>query len=136
MVTSAVNALSGLSKGAAASSAARESARVALENAARQTQIADLQEQRQREISSADLANKRARLAASGIDPSQGSALIKQAQLEGEAEFDAALSRASGDERARQLTRGVSLQRAQGKQAFREGIFGIGTTLLRGLSRG
>ena len=134
LINTAVSALSGISAAASEKRAASEAARAALDNAARQTQIADLQEQRQRQISSADLAKQRALLAASGVDPSQGSALIKQAQLEGEAEFDAQLSRASNDERARQLIRDASLRRGQGKQAVRDGIFGVGTTLLRHLN--
>jgi len=65
LIPLAISAVSSIRQGVSASGAAKEASAIALQNAARETQIGNLQEQRQREISSAQLAKQRALLGAS-----------------------------------------------------------------------
>lgn len=105
-------------------------AAVQRQQAERERQIAAVEEQRNRKESSAILASRRARLAASGIQPGEGTALLGTEELAGEAELDALLIRAGGEGRSTALLNEAALSGAKGSAASTAGFVKAGSTLL------
>lgn len=105
-------------------------AAVQRQQARREQEIAAIEEQRNRKESAAILASRRARLAASGIQPGEGTALLGTEELAGEAELDALLIRAGGEGRSTALLNEATLSGAKGSAASTAGFVKAGSTLL------
>ncbi len=105
-------------------------AQVNAQQAARERQLAAVEEQRLRRRDSRALAEQRARFGAAGIDPSLGSPLLAQEDAARESEFEGLLVREAGLERARQREIGVIASRARAREASTSGLLAAGGTLL------
>lgn len=113
-----VAALAAVSSYSAAQSAAKQSdAQAALYERAgtRQREINAIRETQQRAASSKLMGQQRARMAASGIEPSTGSALMTQVETARDAEFQALLTRSAGAFDAQTTEIQASLQRWQSR---------------------
>lgn len=131
LVTAAVvAAASAIAQGKAAANQAKAQGALHQSQAERQREIARLQETRQRRDAERVQGSQRARLAASGIDPAAGTALMQQESLAGESEFNALLTRAQGEGDARSLDFQAQLDRLRGRNARTAGYLNAGTTLL------
>ena len=127
----AVSAASSIQQGKASARQAAFQAAVARQQAERQEKMAALEERRVRRAASQKQGRQRALFAASGIDPSKGTALMLAEDSAGEGELLALLTRSDGLNRAYQLRQGADLDLMRGRAAQQQGYFQAGTTLLR-----
>ena len=118
-----------------------QQARLQRQQAERQRKLAEIENVQLRRKQSRDLAAARVRLAAGGRETSSGSALLLQEDAAATNEFNALLSKSIGLERAHALENQANLsnfdarlQQMRGSSARQAGLFGAGTSLLRGVS--
>lgn len=124
-------AISAAAQAKASSNQASFQAAVARQQAERQKQLAAIEEARVRADVSRKLASQRARMAAAGVQPSAGSALLIAESGAGEGEFQARLTRSQGLNRAAQLEQNATLSDMKGQAARTQGKLQVATSLLR-----
>ena len=100
--------------------------------AVRERQISEVDAQRFARQQSKALAQRRVALAAAGIDPSLGTALLGTEEMAGEAEFDRLLILAGGQARENVLLSDAAQSRFKGRAAAAAGTASAGTSLLSG----
>ncbi len=125
-----ISAAGAISAGQASKRQFAFTAAVQRQQAEREAQIAAVEEQRHRIASERQAGTIRARLAASGIDPGSGTALLVQEDFAQEAELDALLIRSGGEARASTLLNEAELSGAKGSAAATAGFAKAGSTLL------
>ena len=110
-------------------------------SAVRQREIAALNEQRNRAAASKIMGQQRARLAAAGIEPSSGSALLSQTELARDSELGALLVRNQGDAESQMIEYQGNLlswqareKRSQAGRGLFLGILGAGAGAAGGLA--
>ena len=129
-IGTAISAASAISAGQASKRQFAFTAAVQRQQAERERQIAAVEEQRKRVADERQAGTIRARLAASGIDPGTGTALLVQEDFAKEAELDALLIRSGGQARASTLLSEAELSKAKGSAAATAGFAKAGSTLL------
>ncbi len=132
LASTAIGVIGSLKAGADASKAARFQQAVALQNAGRERELAQLAADDKRREGSRLAATQRARLAGAGVDPSTGTALLLQEDLAAETEFQALRIKTAGLTEAAALESEASLFGQRASAARSAGTFSAGTTLLRG----
>lgn len=130
--STAVSAAGTIASGRAAAAQAAHQAAIAAQQAEYERQLFASQERKNRRDNNALLARQRARLAASGVDLSSGSALLAQMDAGGQAELEARMIRTSGEAKASNLLASAQLARMRGAAEKQRAIFGAGTKLLDG----
>jgi hypothetical protein len=125
-----VSATATVAQADAAANEAKAQGLLRQQQAERQRELARLQEERQRRDSERLQGRQRAFLAASGVDPAAGSALLLQENLARDAEFNALLTRAQGEADARALDYQARLDRQRARNLRTAGYLNAGTTLL------
>ena len=88
-----------------------------------------------RERSDRIRATARARAAASGIDPTEGSPLLIELENARQAEYDAQLIRYGGEVQSGYLGQEARLMTFRGRQARQAGNIGAGVSLLGGVAK-
>lgn len=138
---SAANANAQASAFAFQAAVQRQQAERSRQLAERESQIAAVNEARKRNENEKILGARRARLAASGVDPSSGTALLQAGDLAADLELDALLLRARGEQSANSLLNNgfasearATLSLFSSAEARRKGAFDVGTTLLTAAS--
>jgi hypothetical protein len=131
----AMSATAAIAQGEAAASEAKAQAALRDQQAQRQREVAAFQEERARRDAERVQGAQRARLAATGVDPAAGTALLLQEELAGQSEFNALLARAQGEGDARLTEHQARIDRLRGRNARTAGYLRAGTTLLTSASR-
>lgn len=135
-IGAAISAAGAISQGQASKRQFAFQAAVQRQQAEREAQIAAVEEQRKRIADERQAGTIRARLAASGIDPGSGTALLVQQDFAAEAELDALLIRSGGEARASTLLNEAELAEAKGSAASTAGFAKAGSTLLTAAGTG
>lgn len=128
----AVSTAATISAGQTAAKQGKFQAEIARQQAERQEQLTALEVAKVRRDVSRSLGAQRARFAASGIDPSAGSALLLTEEGAGEGELQARLTNAQGLGRAAQFRQDAALSLFKGRAAQQQSFFKAGTGLLEG----
>lgn len=110
----------------------RAQAEVLRQRANEERELAAIEERRVRREGARSEGALRARLAASGIDPGQGTGLLLQTDIGGENEFGAVLTRARGRIAATRLEQQATIELFQGREARKQAKFQAAATALRG----
>ncbi len=134
VASAAVSAVGSISQGMAANRAANFQAAVALQRAQRERDIANRNAEIFRRQQNALSGAERARRAASGVLPSEGTPLLVADAFLDEVLIGEATIRAGGETRATRLTQEATLARFRGRNARTAGLFRAGTTLLTGFA--
>lgn len=127
-----IGAIGAIQSGQAAKSQANFQSTVMQQQADRERQDAAIQADNFRQQQSRALATRRANMGASGIDPSQGSPLMVDADFAGESELQALRIRNGGEVAATRLEQNAALTRSAGANAMTGSYFRAGSTLLTG----
>lgn len=135
LIAAAASATATVAQAEAAAKEAKAQAAFRQQQAERQREIARIQEERQRRDSERLKGAQRARLAASGVDPAAGTALLLQENLAGDSEYNALLTRAQGAADAQALDYQAQLDRLRGRNGRTAGYLNAGTTLLNAGSK-
>jgi hypothetical protein len=135
IAAAALSATAAIAEGRAAANEAKAQAALRDQQARRQREVAAYQEDRTRRDAERVQGAQRARLAASGIDPAAGTALLLQEELAGQSELNALLARAQGEGDARLLEFQANVDRLRGRNARTTGYLRAGSTLLSAGSR-
>ncbi len=112
--------------------AARFQQALALQRADRERELASRAAEDQRRAGSRLAATQRARLAAAGVVPGTGTALLLETDLAAETEFQALLAKAGGDTQAQSSESEAKVFGRNARTAIASGRFRAGTTLLSG----
>ena len=131
----AMSATAAIAQGRAAANEAKAQAALRDQQAQRQREVAAFQEERTRRDAERVQGAQRAHLAAAGVDPAAGTALLLQEELAGQSEFNALLARAQGDGEAQLVEHQARIDRLRGRNAQTAGYLRAGTTLLTSASR-
>lgn len=135
IIATAVSAIGSISQGYAQKQQAETAAKISEQQAARERQVAAAREEDYRRQASRDLATRRAALGASGVVQSTGSPLLGTEDFVSEVELAALRMRNAGEAGATRLEQDADFKRAQGRNAYRAGFFGAGSSLLTGISK-
>ena len=127
----AMSTINNYQSGKAQAASYAQQAAAANQRAAYQRQLAAAEEQKKRKEFNSLLGKQRAQLAASGIDISQGSALLAQENSAADAEFEALMIRSTGAARATQLEQSARLSSMRASAANRSANFGLASSLLK-----
>ena len=133
--SAALSAVGAVQKGQAADAQAKLQSRVLRQQAESQRQQSAADEADFRARQSRLLAQRRAALGASGVDPASGSPLLVSEDFASEVELNALRIRAGGEVRATRLEQQAGLQRFQGRAARTSGFFRGGSLLLTGAGK-
>ena len=135
IASAAISAIGAISSGMASSKQAKFQAALARQRAEREREIGELNADERRREGSRLAAQQRARLAAAGVEPDTGTALLLDTNLNAETEFQALLAENAGATQAAQSesqARGFGLQASAARNA---GFFRAGSTLLSAAGR-
>ena len=131
----AISAINAVQQGQAASTQANLQAGILQQQATSDRQRAAATEADFRRRQSFSLAERRAGLGASGVDPAAGSPLLVSEDFAGEVELAALRIRTGGEVRATRAEQQATLQRFQGRAARKEGFVRGGALLLTGAGK-
>ena len=134
-VGSAIQAVGAIQKGQAAADQANLQAGILQQQAERDRQKAEADEADFRRRQSFILAQRRAALGASGVEPGVGSPLLVSEDFAGEVELQALRIRSGGELRATRAEQQAALQRFQGRAARRAGFTRGGSLLISGAGK-
>lgn len=135
LVGTAISAIGAIQQGQAASAQAGLQAGIFEQQATRDRQQAAADEADFRARQSRALAQRRAGLGASGVDPAAGSPLLVSEDFAGEVELAALRIRTGGEVRATRLEQKALLERFTGRAARRGGFVRGGALLLTGTGK-
>lgn len=130
-----LSAVSAIQQGQAASAQAGLQAGILEQQATSSRQRAAADEADFRARQSRALAERRAGLGASGVDPAAGSPLLVSEDFAGEVELAALRIRTGGEVRATRAEQQATLQRFQGRAAKRAGFVRGGALLVTGVGK-
>ena len=131
----AVQALGAIQKGQAAQAQANFQAGILRQQAESDRQVAAANEADFRRRQSFVLAQRRAALGASGVEPGSGSPLLVSEDFAGEVELQALRIRSGGELRATRAEQQAVLQRFQGRAARTAGFVRGGSLLITGAGK-
>ena len=135
IASTAFSVVGAIQQGQAASAQGRLQAGILQQQATRDRQEAAAREADFRVSQSRLLAQRRAGLGASGVDPAAGSPLLVSEDFAGEIELSALRIREGGEVRATRAEQQATLQRFQGRAARRAGFVRGGALLLSGAGK-
>ena len=135
IAAAAISAVGAIQQGQAASAQANLQAQILEQQATSNRQRAAADEADFRARQSRALAQRRAGLGASGIDPAAGSPLLVSEDFAGETELQALRIRTGGEVRATRAEQQATLQRFQGRAAKSAGFLRGGSLLLSGAGK-
>ena len=135
IASTAFSVVGAIQQGRAASAQASLQAGILEQQATRDRQQAAADEADFRSRQSRVLAERRAGLGASGVDPAAGSPLLVSEDFAGEVELAALRIRTGGEVRATRAEQQATLQRFQGRAARRAGFVRGGALLLTGAGK-
>ena len=124
-----------MSGGRAQQQRAQYEAQLRANEAQRERELGALRAGRKRDEAERLAATQRARLAGTGANIGQGSALLTQEDLAEEGEFNALLLEADADAKVSSLMAERELSLAAGADAMRSPVFRGGSTLLKDASK-
>lgn len=130
MVAGGLGLVSGISEGNAARKQADFRAMVNDQKAASERKVSAEEEKDFRRVQSANFAERRAAMGASGVEAGTGTPLLTSEDFAAEVELQAQRIRSGGETRASRLEQEAELTRAAGKAAQRRGIVRGGSSLL------
>ena len=135
IASAAVGAVGAIQQGQAAGQQAKIQAGILGQQAAQEKRAAAASEADFRSRQSRLMAQRRAALGASGVQPGTGSPLLVSEDFAGEVELQALRIREGGEIRSTRLQQQAGLQRFAGQQAQTGGFLRGGSLLLSGAGR-